>query len=119
MIATRPSCLARVRAAYGSLRDSERRVADWVLSLPYPQRVLERSIRQVAAQAGVSEASVLRFCIGVGYRGYKEFKLALAVDLLTVGGGTSDLSSRWETHRMQRSARSCSRPSCASTRRSV
>jgi len=70
--------LVRIRSLYDSLSPSEQKVADYVLA--HPHDVLQMPIAVLAKQAGVSDPTVIRFCRSLGYRGYLEFKIALARD---------------------------------------
>lgn len=69
-----PEYIARIQLRYEELRNSERKLADYFL-----QRNLEEpltdSVKQLAQNAQVSVASVIRFCQELGYAGYAEFKL--------------------------------------------
>jgi RpiR family carbohydrate utilization transcriptional regulator len=67
------------RVAYNDLRKSERKVADVVLT--EPRRVLSTTLAQVAGIAGVSQPTVIRFCVAIGCSGFQEFKLRLARSL--------------------------------------
>ena len=67
------------RAAYDDLRKSERKVADIVLA--DPRRILGATLAQAAEFAGVSQPTVIRFCVGIGCSGFQEFKLRLAHSL--------------------------------------
>jgi RpiR family carbohydrate utilization transcriptional regulator len=73
------SALERVRATRLSLRKSEAKVADLVLA--DPARILELSLAGLAALTGVSQPTVMRFCVAIGFSGYQEFKLRLAQSL--------------------------------------
>lgn len=75
----RGAVLARVRASYQALSPAERRVAD--LLEASAGRLLRLPIGSLAAEAGVSEATVVRFCRSVGYAGLRELKLELAGEL--------------------------------------
>ncbi len=46
-----------------------------------PEAVLSATTAALAASAGVSEPTVNRFCTGLGYKGFPDFKLALAAEL--------------------------------------
>ena len=70
------SALETVRASRSVLRKSEAKVADLVLAAP--ARILESSLAETAKLAGVSQPTVIRFCVAVGFSGYQEFKLRLA-----------------------------------------
>lgn len=73
------ACSVIIQSIYPNLRNSERRVADYVLE--YAEEVLTRTTLKLANEIGVSEASVIRFCKRMGYAGFSEFKLALAKEL--------------------------------------
>ncbi len=70
--------LIRIRSLYNSLSPSEQKVADYVIA--HPHDVLQMPIALLAKYAGVSDPTVIRFCRSLGYRGYLEFKIALARD---------------------------------------
>lgn len=72
------AALARIRGLEGSLTPSERAVARLVLS--QPDEVLSLSVEALAARAGVSTATVMRLCQSLGFSGFKEFKLTLALE---------------------------------------
>lgn len=46
-----------------------------------PAAILSMSTAALAALAGVSEPTVNRFCTGLGFKGFPDFKLALAAEL--------------------------------------
>jgi RpiR family carbohydrate utilization transcriptional regulator len=73
------SLLERIARESGDLRPSERRVADFVGR--HPNDVLTLSIAALALRAGVSQPTVARFARGLGFSGYREFKLRLAQSL--------------------------------------
>ena len=71
--------LARIRHLLAALSPAERRVADWLLA--HSHDVPQMSLAALAAAAGVSDPTVLRFCRRIGYAGFKDFKLGLAQEL--------------------------------------
>ena len=73
------SALVVIRDTRPQLRQSEQAVADYVLE--HPDEVIGSSVTQLAQSSGTSEATVLRFCRALGYRGFPELKLVLARDL--------------------------------------
>ncbi|RLP83220.1 SIS domain-containing protein [Mycetocola lacteus] len=74
------SLFERLKESLDSLRKSERKVAELVTE--DPTFVMESSMSAVAARAGVSEPTVMRFCTGLGFDGFQAFKLALAQALI-------------------------------------
>lgn len=82
------SALAVVQAEVGHLTPALKRLAAVVLERP--DRVIYQSVTELAEDAHVGEASVIRFCRDLGFRGFQDFKLALAADLaLRPEGGAS------------------------------
>ncbi len=71
--------LVHIRSIYPTLKPAERRVADAVLSSPH--QVVHLSITELAKKAEVSDATVVKFCKRLGYRGFQEFKILLAQDV--------------------------------------
>ena len=66
----------KIRSKYNNLKNGERMVADTVLRVR--EKLLEYSIAALAAESGVSEPTVVRFCHSVGYQGIKDLKLSVA-----------------------------------------
>ncbi|MDT8428053.1 MAG: transcriptional regulator HexR [Pseudomonadales bacterium] len=69
----------KIREQRDSLRKSERKVADFILS--DPSAVINMRIVDVASRAEVSEPTVLRFCRALDFEGFQSFKLQLAQHL--------------------------------------
>ena len=69
----------RIRDTGRQMRKSEHKVADYVLA--NLGDVINMRIVDLAAQAGVSEPTVVRFCRAVNCDGFQDFKLALAQEL--------------------------------------
>jgi RpiR family transcriptional regulator, carbohydrate utilization regulator len=73
-------CLIRIKSAMDSFKPSERMIAEFVLK--NPERVVQMSISGLAHEVEVGESTVMRFCRAIDYKGYQEFKLRLAQDLV-------------------------------------
>lgn len=65
-----------ITSIYHSLTKSEQKVAD-VVKVNLKDSVYW-SVSDLAEHAGVGETTVIRFCRKLGYRGYQDFKLAVA-----------------------------------------
>ena len=72
--------LLHIRSAYPTFRPAERKVADAILE--NPGQVIHLSITDLAGEAGVSDATVVKFCKRLGYKGFQEFKILLAQDVV-------------------------------------
>ena len=71
--------LKSISEARINLRKSEQKVADYVLE--HPNDVIHMRIVDLAAEANVSEPTVVRFCRALNYDGFQDFKLTLAQGL--------------------------------------
>lgn len=71
--------ISKIKERRESLRKSERKVADFVID--NAAAVLNMRIMDVAAQAQVSEPTVVRFCRALEFDGFQAFKLQLAQHL--------------------------------------
>src|SRR6185436_3072694 len=99
---TRAGCLLRIKSAIEMFKPAERAVADYVLS--HPEAVMNMSVSEAARDIEVGESTVIRFCRALGYKGYQDFKLRLAQDLvepvefihenITFDDSTSDLAQK-------------------------
>ncbi|MEG1381617.1 MAG: MurR/RpiR family transcriptional regulator [Ruthenibacterium sp.] len=69
----------RLRDAKPILTPVERRVAEYVA--PRLGSIPALNIKQLAQKSHTSEASVIRFCKALGYRGYRDFTLSLSAAL--------------------------------------
>jgi DNA-binding MurR/RpiR family transcriptional regulator len=70
--------LQRLREEKSTFRDSEERVADYILA--HAGTVVNLPITELAEQIGVSEATIVRMCKKVGFRGFQELKINLAIE---------------------------------------
>jgi len=71
--------LAEIRGVQSGLSRSEGAVATFILTAPAD--AIRLGIQAVARRAGVSTATVLRFCRNLGFAGYKDFNIALAMEM--------------------------------------
>lgn len=74
-----PALLNTIGDMLPQLRKSEQKVAQAVLA--DPDRAMRSSIAELAAEANVSEPTVMRFCATIGCGGFQGFKLLLAQSL--------------------------------------
>ncbi len=74
-----PNSFAAIRSRLDSLPQGERVVADFALR--HSESLLSLPITELATRLRVSQATIIRFCKHVGFRGYHEFKILLARDI--------------------------------------
>jgi DNA-binding MurR/RpiR family transcriptional regulator len=75
-----PGCFVRIQGSYVSLRAAEQRVADFILK--YAEELIYLTVTELAERTQTSESTVVRLCQKIGYKGYQEFKIVLARDLV-------------------------------------
>lgn len=71
--------LTRLRASLEDLSPVQRRVAQYVLD--HPDATIYHSVTELSEATRSSEGSIIRFCQDLGFSGFQEFKLTLAVEL--------------------------------------
>ncbi len=73
--------LDTVKALYSSLTKTEKHIANVLLE--DPEKVNKRSLSEISDYLEVGEATFIRFCRTIGFKGFTSFKLALAIELAT------------------------------------
>lgn len=68
-----------IRENHEKFFSAEKKVADFVLQ--NPQMAVDSNVSQLAKHSGVSDATVVRMCHHIGYKGYYQFRITLARDL--------------------------------------
>lgn len=72
-------CLLTIKNHYAELTATEQAVADYILQ--NSQEVIHMPIATFAENAGVVKSAVIRCCKSLGFEGYSDMKIALAMDL--------------------------------------
>lgn len=80
----------RVKSA--SLTKSQRKIAEFFIR--NPERIVTMSSQDAANEAGVSDASIIRFSRAIGYEGYTDLKSDIYRSLLKSAGTEQSLSER-------------------------
>jgi DNA-binding MurR/RpiR family transcriptional regulator len=68
-----------IKDSYDNIFSAEKKVADFVLE--NPQEAVNATVSELAKASGVSDATVVRMCHHLGYKGYYQFRLMLAKDV--------------------------------------
>jgi DNA-binding MurR/RpiR family transcriptional regulator len=84
----RRALVTYLQGILGSLKPAERRIADCVLK--DPERVITSPIEQIKEASGASVGSIVGFCRSLGFKGFADFKIALARDLAQSGLSAGD-----------------------------
>ncbi|PJG82808.1 MurR/RpiR family transcriptional regulator [Caviibacterium pharyngocola] len=81
MAATSGNILDTIGALYNSLTKTEKKIASTILSSPH--LLSQCSLAEIAEQFDVGEATFIRFCRTLGFKGFTDFKLQLSIELAT------------------------------------
>lgn len=68
-----------IRLNYDEIFSAEKKVADYILK--NPENTVRLNVSELAELSGTSDATVIRFCQHLGYKGFYQMKLQLAHDL--------------------------------------
>ena len=71
--------LREISRQYAVLTPAEKKLADYVMR--YPSETVNLSAAALAAHAGTAPSAVIRFCKSLGFEGFSDFKVRLAVSL--------------------------------------
>lgn len=71
--------LSRIQQGISSLKPSEQKAANYILS--HPEEVLNMSIASLSEASKVSEATIIRMCRALNFTGYQALKLSLSASL--------------------------------------
>ena len=58
-----------------SFTDSEKKILDYIQK--NPEKVISMSIKELSNESNTGEATIIRFCKKIGFKGYNEFKISL------------------------------------------
>lgn len=80
-----PIKAGKVLDMMGSMRESmtpsAQRICDHVKS--HAEEVIKQSIAELSQRVNVGEATIIRFCRTLGFKGFQDFKMDLAIELST------------------------------------
>lgn len=79
-INTNPGFYTRINAAMPKLRDSEKKILDFIEKIQ--EEIIHLSITEVAERSETSESSVVRLCKRLGYKGFQDLKIHLAKEVV-------------------------------------
>jgi DNA-binding MurR/RpiR family transcriptional regulator len=80
-INTNPGFFTRINAAMSKLRDSEKKIIEFIEQ--NQEEIIHLSITEVAERSETSESSVVRLCKRLGYKGFQDLKIHLAKEVVT------------------------------------
>jgi RpiR family transcriptional regulator, carbohydrate utilization regulator len=71
-------CIDRIKLHYEEMFPAGKRIADYILN--NAEDVLNISIKELAEKLKLNEATIVKFCKFLGYKGYKEFRVEFIKD---------------------------------------
>lgn len=78
---TNPGVFTRISAAMNKLRDSEKKIVEFIEH--NQEEIIHLSITEVAERSETSESSVVRLCKRLGYKGFQDLKIHLAKEVIS------------------------------------
>lgn len=75
----RKTVLENIEDKYNELFKRQKQVANYIRE--HPDKVIMMNVAELAAECGVSDATIVRMCQHVGYQGYHEMRLLLSRDV--------------------------------------
>lgn len=72
--------MLKIRSLYNSFSKTEKKVADYIFE--NGNKVIYLSITEFAENCSVGETTIIRFCRKIGLKGYQEFKLVFAREMV-------------------------------------
>lgn len=79
---------------YEKLFSAEKKVADYVIKDPLD--TVECTVAELAEKSGVSDATVVRMCKHLGYKGYYQFRIMLARELERINRNSNIANKQYE-----------------------
>lgn len=67
-----------IRSQKSNLNISQQKIADYIIE--DPNRVIDQTSKEISEILSLSEASIVRFCQKLGFKGYRDFRLKMAHD---------------------------------------
>ena len=71
-----------IGSLYNSLTPSAKRIANYVTA--NPKLISKLSIAELSQEVNAGDATIIRFCRTLGFNGYQDFKLELAIEMSNV-----------------------------------
>lgn len=81
-------CLLKIRSNYNSFSKTEKKIADYLFN--NSDKIIYMSVSEFADNCDVGETTIIRFCRKIGLKGYQEFKLVLARDMVNINENIYD-----------------------------
>lgn len=74
--------LLKIREMLDNFNPSEKKIANYILD--NPEEILHLSISKLAERSCSSEAAIVRFCKTIKFKGYKDFKIDITSDVMSI-----------------------------------
>ncbi|MCD9527836.1 MurR/RpiR family transcriptional regulator [Photobacterium carnosum] len=80
---------------YNSLTPSSKRIADYVVL--NPTQISKHSIANLSQIVNAGDATIIRFCRTLGFKGYQDFKMELAIEVSNFQGREKEIFDTYVT----------------------
>lgn len=78
-----------IGSLYNSLTPSSKRIADYVMA--NATQVSKHSIAELSQIVNAGDATIIRFCRTLGFKGYQDFKMELAIEVSNLQGREKEI----------------------------
>src|SRR5690554_2956315 len=75
------STIPRIQGSINLLTSTQKKLAEYIID--NYKEAIDFTVTELSEKSGVSEATVIRFCKDLGYKGYQDFKINLAKEVIS------------------------------------
>lgn len=72
------SVILQIKSLFNTFNSTDKKIADYILE--NPKSLINSTISQVSENTHLSEATIFRFCKKIGFKGFQDMKIALALE---------------------------------------
>lgn len=72
------SVILQIKSLFNTFNATDKKIAEYIFE--YPKDLINSTISQVSESTEVSEATIFRFCKKIGFKGFQDLKIALALE---------------------------------------
>lgn len=72
------SVLLQIKSLFNTFNKTDKKIAEYIFE--NPKSLINSTISQVSESTEVSEATIFRFCKKIGFKGFQDLKIALALE---------------------------------------
>ena len=69
--------ILEIKSQYNNLNNTDKKIADFIIT--NPNELVSSTISDVAEKLELSDATIFRFCTKIGFKGFQDLKISLAL----------------------------------------